>query len=583
MKRLLSFVLAAIMVCGLCIVANANDYTLDPYYVFHTSYDIFNGALISNLPSANEFTVEAGSDTGKFTGWTATSEEIVGFAYSVNEGDYVVKESFMQATEQAVADAAQAVGGSYWSRFAITVPLLPGENFICLAVVFADDEIEDIWKASVYLEDDGIPDPEQGMVETPTHIKAPGVYKLTKDITGDKMLVDGQYTIDLCGHKWTGSLLIDGSIVNIIDTVGGGVIESTTTDTLTLVNGELYATGITVKTKGSGSDAFWIKSGKAVLIDCTGYSESNAAVHNDNRQSGNSGNADLTIIGGNFSGKYAQKVQKGSTTVIKGNCTFESSFYLASGGDKTWAESFVVDAADGTISFEENGDFATVTYEATSNANEIGFADAYFEMPADDATSVKEVLSANNSKYTVTLITSAADADKATVKVKFTAKDGYSFTNNAIFSINNTVATKVADGEYEVTIEKNKVVQYTLSFNMGGHGEAIDSITANEGEAIKEPSAPVAEGWVFGGWYADEQLTERFDFSKGIKADCTVYAKWTEKVEATEPPATQAPATQAPATQAPEKKDSGCGSSAFIAQGVILLGMAAVLKRKVKK
>ena len=104
MKRLLSFVLAAIMVCGLCIVANADDYTLDPYYVFHTSYDIFNGALISNLPSANEFTVEAGSDTGKFTGWTATSEEIVGFAYSVNEGDYVVKESFMQATEQAVAE-----------------------------------------------------------------------------------------------------------------------------------------------------------------------------------------------------------------------------------------------------------------------------------------------------------------------------------------------------------------------------------------------------------------------------------------------------------------------------------------------
>lgn len=57
MKRVISVFLAMLMVCVLCITANANDYTLDPYYVFHTSYDIFNGALISNLPSANEFTV----------------------------------------------------------------------------------------------------------------------------------------------------------------------------------------------------------------------------------------------------------------------------------------------------------------------------------------------------------------------------------------------------------------------------------------------------------------------------------------------------------------------------------------------
>lgn len=579
MKRVISVFLAMLMVCVLCITTNANDYTLDPYYVFHTSYDIFNGALISNLPSANEFTVEAGSDTGKFTGWTATSEEIVGFAYSVNEGDYVVKESFMQATEQAVADAAQAVGGSYWSRFAITVPLLPGENFICLAVVFADDEIEDIWKASVYLEDDGIPDPEQGMVENPTHIKAPGVYKLTKDITGDKMLVDGQYTIDLCGHKWTGSLLIDGSIVNIIDTVGGGVIESTTTDTLTLVNGELYATGITVKTKGSGSDAFWIKSGKAVLIDCTGYSESNAAVHNDNRQSGNSGNADLTIIGGNFSGKYAQKVQKGSTTVIKGNCTFESSFYLASGGDKTWAESFAVDAADGTIDFDVNGDFATVTYEATQSANELGFADAYFEIPAVGATSEIAVLGANNAKYTVSLVDSSADDDKVVVKVKFTANEGYSFTDNASFRINNAVAAKTGDGEYEATFVRKKISKYTLSFDLGGHGAAIDAININEGEAITAPADPTAEGWIFGGWYTDDAFTKSFDFSKGIKTDTTVYAKWTAEVKPTQEP-TQPPVTQAPATQAPAEEDSGCGSSIALAHVMILFGAAVVIKRK---
>lgn len=64
MKRLLSFVLAAIMVCGLCIVANADDYALDPFYVFHTHKDSFNGKLASDIPSSNELTVEAGKDTG---------------------------------------------------------------------------------------------------------------------------------------------------------------------------------------------------------------------------------------------------------------------------------------------------------------------------------------------------------------------------------------------------------------------------------------------------------------------------------------------------------------------------------------
>lgn len=48
---------------------------------------------------------------------------------------------------------------------------------------------------------------------------------------------------------------------------------------------------------------------------------------------------------------------------------------------------------------------------------------------------------------------------------------------------------------------------YTVSFKMNGHGDAIDSQTINEGEKATEPTAPVAEGYTFGGWFTDAGIT----------------------------------------------------------------------------
>ena len=577
MKKLFSFVLVIAILFSLCIVSNANDYYTEAYYVKHTSLDTFNGELVSGLEDPHEIEVAPGSETARYTGWVAATEEIVGFAYSVNDSDYVIKASFMHNAEQAVADAAQAVGGTSWSRFIVTVPLTTGENFICVAVVFADEEVEDIWRATVYVEDDGIPDPALGVVEATGHIKTPGIYKLATDITGDKMLLDGEYTIDLCGHTWTGTMTIDGAVVNLIDSVGGGKIESPSTDTLTLVTGELYATGVTVNTQGSGSDAFWLKSGKAVLVDCSATASDNAAVHNDNRQNGNPGNADVTIIGGHFGGKNSLKVQNGSSTVIKGNCVFDTPFYLANGGGKTWEESFVVDAADGTISFAKEGDFATVTYESTADASNISIAGAYFAQPAGEAD--VEIVSAQATKYTVDLDKYSAGEDKVTISAKFEAKEGFAFADDAVFMINNVAATKTADGAYEAVFEKAKPKEYTVEFDLKGHGAAIDPITVVGGTVIEAPAEPTEEGWIFNGWYSNSTMTQEFDFTKPITADCTAYAKWAKEVVPTEAPATEAPVTAAP-TDAPAEEDSGCGSSVMLAQAIILLGAAVLLKRK---
>ena len=76
--------------------------------------------------------------------------------------------------------------------------------------------------------------------------------------------------------------------------------------------------------------------------------------------------------------------------------------------------------------------------------------------------------------------------------------------------------------------------KYTVSFNMNGHGTQVADQTVEGGSKANKPTDPTAEGWTFGGWYADATFSARFDFATAITANTTIYAKWTEN---TTPPA----------------------------------------------
>ena len=68
---------------------------------------------------------------------------------------------------------------------------------------------------------------------------------------------------------------------------------------------------------------------------------------------------------------------------------------------------------------------------------------------------------------------------------------------------------------------------YTFSFESNGGSEvAAQSIEHGKTAQMKKPSK---EGFSFVGWFADEELTEKFDFSTAIEHDTTVYAKWEEE------------------------------------------------------
>lgn len=72
--------------------------------------------------------------------------------------------------------------------------------------------------------------------------------------------------------------------------------------------------------------------------------------------------------------------------------------------------------------------------------------------------------------------------------------------------------------------------QFTVSFNMNGHGEAPAAVVVSKGDAVDAPAAPTAEGYVFGGWYKEAACKNVYNFKSEVTENVTLYAKWTPVV-----------------------------------------------------
>lgn len=75
-------------------------------------------------------------------------------------------------------------------------------------------------------------------------------------------------------------------------------------------------------------------------------------------------------------------------------------------------------------------------------------------------------------------------------------------------------------------VAKWDINKYTVQF-VSDHGSFADQ-TIEHGETIKpdELTIPKVDGYTFGGWYADDNRTIEFNFTKPITGNTTVYAKW---------------------------------------------------------
>lgn len=75
-------------------------------------------------------------------------------------------------------------------------------------------------------------------------------------------------------------------------------------------------------------------------------------------------------------------------------------------------------------------------------------------------------------------------------------------------------------------VAKWDINQYTVQF-VSDHGSFADQ-TIEHGETIKPGNLtiPEVEGYTFDGWYTDDTYSTKFDFTKPITSNTTVYAKW---------------------------------------------------------
>ena len=102
---------------------------------------------------------------------------------------------------------------------------------------------------------------------------------------------------------------------------------------------------------------------------------------------------------------------------------------------------------------------------------------------------------------------------------KYYAGDSYTVTEDHTFT---------AQWKEVEPSNPTKPTEYTVTFNMNGHGTQVPAQTVEKGNKATKPANPTASGYTFGGWYADATFSTKFDFNSAITANTTVYAKWTK-------------------------------------------------------
>lgn len=87
-------------------------------------------------------------------------------------------------------------------------------------------------------------------------------------------------------------------------------------------------------------------------------------------------------------------------------------------------------------------------------------------------------------------------------------------------------------GDREYTANWEKIQYFTVSYRDGGHGKSTMPADekVEEGKYATRPTDPTEKGWIFKGWYEDDDyIGDVFDFEKTqITQDITLTARWAQ-------------------------------------------------------
>lgn len=222
----------------------------------------------------------------------------------------------------------------------------------------------------------------------------------------------------------------------------------------------------------------------------------------NNRVVGKNGTMNITLVDNNTTpGQYYLQLQG------MGRMRYCNADFNTNNGSEIKA-SYTVPGFTKTTATQ---DFGSVGMGSNSSKT-ISFTNHY----GTTLTTSNCVLSGTNkSEFSVTSISETG------VTVKFTPSS--SGSKSATLTITDAHSKKCT-----ITLSGTATPPtYTVTFNANGHGTAPDAQTVIQGDKAKEPTAPTATGYTFGGWYREAGCTNAFDFNTAINANITLYAKWT--------------------------------------------------------
>lgn len=357
----------------------------------------------------------------------------------------------------------------------------------------------------------------------------PGSYYLTDNVTISNPLKIDSGDVDLClnGHtvNITGTVQVSGTL-NICDcSVNGGIKHTGSSAAVSA-----FASGSNVNLYGGTIEGKY------------GLSLSNGAK-----------NAQIAVYGGTVKGtEYALQVsEEESVLALSGAPVLESGaadIYLNYATLHIGAPLTRPDAAYTVkpYSYTSPANFTSGWKDHMSTVtdldNYICSVDSRYKVEVDSGTGELKFAEVAPATYTVTVTKSGNGEASATpssaaagteITLTATADSGYHFKEWQVISggitiSNNKFTMPASDVEIRAVFEADAPGAFTVTFNMNGHGTAIDPVTVGSGEKVTRPADPTATGYTFGGWYQEQTCENEWDFDADtVTAATTLYAKWT--------------------------------------------------------
>lgn len=85
------------------------------------------------------------------------------------------------------------------------------------------------------------------------------------------------------------------------------------------------------------------------------------------------------------------------------------------------------------------------------------------------------------------------------------------------------------DGEWDGESNVRPTFTVTFECNGGSFPSDVVNTVCDMGTAVVEPEEPIQGGYIFSGWYEDEDFALKYDFTKWPTGDLTLYAKWIDE------------------------------------------------------